>query len=213
MPTRSTSESRTLGAYVEQNLAFSDKFFLVGAVRSDRNSAFGADFATVFYPKLSASWVISDQGFFPSVSWVDQLRLRSAYGASGVQPGTTDAVQFFSATQFRGESGDAPAVVYTTLGNRNLRPERSTEFEAGIDGTFFGNRVVTEFTFYNKLSKDALVNRILPPSLGTGATARLENVGEVQNRGLEALVTRSSSSATSSASMSRSTAAPPATAS
>jgi len=185
----STSESRTLGAYVEQNLAFGDRFFLVGAVRSDRNSAFGADFATVFYPKLSASWVISDEGFFPNASWVDQLRLRSAYGASGVQPGTTDAVQFFSPTQFRGESGDAPALVYTTLGNRNLRPERSTEFEAGIDGTFFGNRVVTEFTFYNKLSKDALVNRILPPSLGTGATARLENVGEVQNRGIEALVT------------------------
>ncbi len=185
----STSESRTLGAYIEQNLAFGDRFFLVGAVRSDRNSAFGADFTTVFYPKLSASWVISDEGFFPAASWVDQLRLRSAYGASGVQPGTTDAVQFFSATQFRGESGDAPALVYTTLGNRNLRPERSTEFEAGIDGTFFGNRVVTEFTVYNKLSRDALVNRILPPSLGTGATARLENVGEVQNRGVEMLVT------------------------
>ncbi len=185
----STSESRTLGAYIEQNLAFGDRFFLIGAVRSDRNSAFGADFSTVFYPKLQASWVISDEGFFPKLNWVDQLRLRSAYGASGVQPGTTDAVQFFSATQFRGESGDAPAVVYTTLGNRNLRPERSTEFEAGIDGTFFGNRVVTELTFYNKLSTDALVNRILPPSLGTGATARLENVGEVQNRGIEALVT------------------------
>lgn len=184
-----TSESRTLGAYIEQNLAFGDRFFLVGAVRSDRNSAFGADFATVFYPKVSASYVISDESFFPNASWVDQLRLRSAYGASGVQPGTTDAVQFFSPTQFRGESGDAPAVVYTTLGNRNLRPERSTEFEAGIDGTFFGNRVVTEFTVYNKLSKDALVNRILPPSLGTGATARLENVGEVQNRGVEMLVT------------------------
>ncbi len=184
-----TSESRTLGAYIEQNLAFNDRFFLVGAVRSDRNSAFGADFATVFYPKLSASWVLSDEGFFPNLSWVNQLRLRSAYGASGVQPGTTDAVQFFSPTQFRGESGDSPALVYTTLGNRNLRPERSTEFEAGIDGTFFDNRVVTEFTFYNKLSKDALVSRILPPSLGTGATARLENVGEVSNRGVEALVT------------------------
>jgi TonB-linked SusC/RagA family outer membrane protein len=184
-----SSESRTLGAYIEQNLAFGDRFFLVGAVRSDRNSAFGADFTTVFYPKLSASWVLSDEGFFPATTWVDQLRVRSAYGASGVQPGTTDAVQFFSATQFRGESGDAPAVVYTTLGNRNLRPERSTEFEVGVDGTFFGNRVVTEVTYYNKLSKDALVSRILPPSIGTGATARLENVGEVQNRGFEALLT------------------------
>lgn len=184
-----SSETRTLGAYVEQSLAFNDRLFLVGAVRSDRNSAFGANFKTVFYPKLSASYVISDEGFFPDASWIDQVRVRSAYGASGVQPGTTDAVPFFSATQFRGESGDVPAVVYTTLGNRNLRPELSTEFEVGIDGNFFGNRLVTEFTFYNKASRDALVSRILPPSLGTGATARLENVGEVQNRGIEALVT------------------------
>ena len=52
-----TTESRTLGGYVEQNLAFNDRLFLTGAVRSDRNSAFGADFKTVFYPKVSASWV------------------------------------------------------------------------------------------------------------------------------------------------------------
>jgi hypothetical protein len=105
-----------------------------------------------------------------------------------VQPGTIDAVQFYSATQGRGESGEVPALVYSTLGNRNLRPERSTELEVGIDGTYFGGRVNSEITWYNKLSKDALVSRILPPSLGTGATARLENLGEVRNRGVEALI-------------------------
>lgn len=184
----STSESRTLGAYVEEGLAFRDRLFVTAAVRSDRNSAFGANFKTVFYPKLSASWVLSDEDFFPKANWINQIRLRSALGAAGVQPGTTDAVPYYSATSFRGESGDVPAVVYTTLGNRNLKPERSTEMEFGIDGTFWDNRLVTEFTYYNKLSTDALVSRILPPSLGTGATARLENVGKVRNAGLEGLV-------------------------
>ena len=106
-----------------------------------------------------------------------------------MQPGTIDAVQFFSASTARLESGDAPAVVFSTLGNRNLKPERSTELELGVDGTFWDNRVTTEITYYNKTSKDALISRVLPPSLGIGATARLENLGEVTNKGVEALIT------------------------
>ncbi len=184
----STAESRTLGGFIEQSLAFRDRFFLTGAVRSDRNSAFGADFKTVFYPKLAASWLISEEGFFPKSNLIDQVRIRSAYGASGVQPGTIDAVQFFSTSVFRGESGDQPALVYSSLGNRQLKPERSTEIEMGIDGTFFRSRLTTELTYYNKRSRDALISRILPPSIGTGATARFENLGEVRNSGFEALI-------------------------
>jgi TonB-linked SusC/RagA family outer membrane protein len=183
-----TMESRTLGAYVEQGVAFSDRLFLTGAIRSDRNSAFGANFKTVFYPKLAVSWVVSQEGFFPRTGWLDQLRLRSAYGASGVQPGTIDAVQYYTATSTRGESGDQPAVIFNALGNRDLKPERSAELELGVDGTFWDNRVTTELTYYNKSSKDALVRRILPPSVGTRLNDRFENLGEVRNSGFETLV-------------------------
>lgn len=183
-----SSESRTFGAFVEQSFAIRDRLFLTGAIRSDRNSAFGADFETVFYPKFSASWVLSDEGFFPRLGWIDQLRLRTAYGASGVQPGTIDAVQYFSPTAARTESGDEPALVFSTLGNRNLKPERSAELEMGVDGTFWNSRISTEITYYNKKSSDALISRVLPPSLGTGATARFENLGEVRNWGWEGLI-------------------------
>jgi hypothetical protein len=105
-----------------------------------------------------------------------------------VQPGTIDAVQYYSATTTRLESGEAPAVVFSALGNQNLRPERSTELELGVDGTFWNNRINTEVTYYNKASRDALVSRILPPSLGTGLTSRFENLGKVSNTGWEALV-------------------------
>jgi TonB-linked SusC/RagA family outer membrane protein len=183
-----TSESRTLGSFLEQNLAFNDRLFLTGAVRSDRNSAVGADFKTVLYPKFSASWIPSEESFFPKLGFLNELRLRSAYGASGVQPGTIDAVQFFTPTTQRGEAGDAPAVVFSTLGNRQLKPERSTELELGFDLSMFDSRVSTEVTRYMKSSEDALISRILPPSLGTGATSRLENLGEVKNQGWEMLI-------------------------
>ncbi|MGZ8376423.1 MAG: SusC/RagA family TonB-linked outer membrane protein [Gemmatirosa sp.] len=191
-----TTESRTLGGYIEQNLAFNDRLFLTAAVRSDRNSAFGADFKTVFYPKFSASWVLSEEPFFPKAGWMNQLRLRSAYGASGVQPGTIDAVQYFTTTAARilpnataGEAAvEVPGVVYSTLGNRELKPERSAELEVGVDGTFWNSRLTTELTYYNKRSTDALFSRVLPPSAGTGATARLENLGAVRNSGWETLI-------------------------
>jgi TonB-linked SusC/RagA family outer membrane protein len=184
----SFSETRTLGGFVEENLAFRERFYLTGAVRSDRNSAFGANFKTAIYPKLSASWVLSDEPFFPKLGWLSQLRLRSAYGASGVQPGTIDAVRYYSASTARLESGDATGLVFSTLGNSELKPERSGELEVGFDGTYWNGRLSTEFTYYNKSSKDALVSRILPPSNGTGATSRLENLGEVTNKGWEMLV-------------------------
>jgi TonB-linked SusC/RagA family outer membrane protein len=184
----SSSESRTIGGYVEESIAFRDRLFVTGAVRSDRNSAFGANFKTVLYPKLAVSWVASEEPFMPTPGWVDQLRFRTAYGASGVQPGNLDGVPYYSATAGRMESGDVPAVVFSTLGNRNLKPERSTELEAGVDATLWDSRLNTELTYYRKISKDALINKTLPPSLGTGATSRLENLGQVRNSGFELLV-------------------------
>jgi TonB-linked SusC/RagA family outer membrane protein len=185
------SETRTLGGYIEQNMAIHDRLFLTAAVRSDRNSAFGADFQTVFYPKLSASWVVSDEPFFPAslTNAVSQLRLRTAYGASGVQPGTTDAVEYFTTAQVVGEGGvEQSGLIYSALGNRSLKPERSTELELGGDVTLWSDRVNVELTFYDKNSRDALIARTLPPSLGTGLTTRFENLGHVRNRGFEAMV-------------------------
>ena len=183
-----SNETRTLGGFLEQNFAFRDRLFLTAGLRSDRNSAFGADFSTAFYPKVAISWVASQEEFFPTFGWMDELRLRAAYGASGVQPGTTDAVLYFSTTTASLESGDFPGVVFSALGNRDLKPERSTEWELGVDGTFWNSRLTTELTYYNKQSSDALVSRVLAPSLGTGLTSRFENVGKIRNSGWEGLL-------------------------
>ncbi|AHG89756.1 TonB-dependent outer membrane protein, SusC/RagA [Gemmatirosa kalamazoonensis] len=183
-----TTESRTLGGFVEQNLAWRDRLFVTGAVRSDRNSAFGANFKTVFYPKLSVSYVLSEEPGLHIPAFFNQLRFRSAYGASGVQPGTIDALPYFSAGRTLGESGEQPAVLFQTAGNPNLKPERSTELEVGLDATFWNNRINTEITYYNKTSRDALISRVVPPSAGTGSTTRLENLGEVRNAGWEGLL-------------------------
>src|SRR5262249_47610975 len=90
--------SKTLGLYVQEQASLRDRLFLTGAVRTDQNSAFGQNFQRVLYPKVSASWIASDETWFPKPSYLNQLRLRGAYGASGVQPGATTALALFSAS-------------------------------------------------------------------------------------------------------------------
>ena len=190
----STDVSKTLGYFVEEQGAFRDRLFLTAAVRTDQNSAFGTNFQRVYYPKFSLSWLISDESFFPRPSWLSQLRLRSAYGASGVQPGPDDALRFFSPQTVNavaaagGNAQDLPGVQFTTIGNANLRPERATEYEGGFDAGVLDNRAHLEITYYSKLTHDALVSLVLPPSLGAGATSQRTNLGSVKNDGLEAMI-------------------------
>ena len=96
--TRTASEATTPcrpSAFIEEAVALNDRLFLTAAVRTDQNSAFGTDFQRVYYPKASLSWVLSDEGFFPKIGWINQLRIRIAYGASGVQPQSNDARRYF----------------------------------------------------------------------------------------------------------------------
>ena len=184
----SIDEFITLGGYVEQQVGFHDRLFLTAALRGDDNSAFGKNFNFIAYPKFSASWVINEEPFFPQVSFLNSLRLRAAYGRSGRQPGPNDALTFFSPVAVKTGGTDAPAITVGGLGDPDLKPERTTEFETGLDADLLSSRVHFEFTFYNKTSKDALIARTLAPSLGV-ATSRFQNLGEVGNKGVELVLT------------------------
>ena len=180
--------AKTLGLFVEEQAAIRDRLFLTGAVRTDQNSAFGTNFQRVYYPKASLSYVISDESFFPHLGWLNQLRLRSSWGSSGVQPGQTDALRTLTTVLTSISGADISGERSNLLGNPDLRPEKSTELESGFDSRWFGNRVTFEVTYYNKTSKDALIDRVLAPSSGAAVRTIKANLGEVQNTGWETLI-------------------------
>ena len=175
---------KTVGVFIEQAVALRDHLFLTAAVRSDQNSAFGTSFQRVFYPKVSASWLVSEESFWHAPSWVTSMRLRGAYGQSGVQPGPTDALQFYTAGTSNVNNTDVATVTYASLGNTNLKPERSGEFEGGFETQLFRGRLSLDATYYNKHTKDALISAIVPPSYGI-VTRQLSNLGAVRNSGFE----------------------------
>ena len=181
-----TIEQITVGAFIEEQVGFKDKLFVTGAVRTDRGSSFGSSFKSVFYPKLSASWLVSNEDFFNTddKSWISSLRLRGAWGASGVQPGTNDALRFFNPIAATVDGVSVTGVTIGGVGNADLKPERSVELEFGADIKLFSDRVGLDLTYFNKQTEDALIFRQLPPSLGVGA-GRFENLGSVKNTGFE----------------------------
>jgi TonB-dependent starch-binding outer membrane protein SusC len=182
-----TIENRTIGTYVQQQLALNDRLFLTGAVRGDENSAFGSAIGFIWYPSVSASWVVSEEPFFPRVPGVSSLRLRSAYGRSGLRPSFREAITYYSPVSARVDGAELPAVTLAGTGSVELRPEVSTELEVGFDAGFASDRFGVEVTFYDKESSDALIDRRLAPSLGL-TTSAFDNLGRVSNRGLEALL-------------------------
>jgi TonB-linked SusC/RagA family outer membrane protein len=194
--TRSASQQqptvvKTLGFYVQEQASIRDRLFLTAAIRTDQNSAFGTNFQQVYYPKLSASWVVSDESFFPQMSWLNQFRLRSAFGASGVQPGAiAGLITYAPATVTIAGRGtttgtDTPGLTASQPGNADLRPERSTEFEGGFDAQLLSNKLHFEYTYWNKKTSDALINVSLAPSSAAAQLGPLLNIGSTQGMGHE----------------------------
>jgi TonB-linked SusC/RagA family outer membrane protein len=170
----------TVGLYVQQSMGWKNRRFLVLALRGDDNSAFGQDFKAAYYPKVSGSWVISEEPFFKAPG-VDNLRLRFAYGAAGAQPGTFDAARLYNPTT---GYQDQPGLVPATFGNPKLSPERSAELEAGFETQLLGNRLDLSYTHYNRTVTDAIVQAPLAPSIGYPGSQTI-NIGKVKGWGDE----------------------------
>ncbi|HSG08039.1 MAG TPA: TonB-dependent receptor [Longimicrobiales bacterium] len=155
-----------------------DKYFITGGFRVDGNSAFGKDLGLQVYPKVSASYVVSDEDFWNES--YGSLKLRGAYGQSGRAPGTFEAVRTWNAIGYGGQ----PTYEPDNLGNPNLGPERTGETEFGFDWSGFTSKLNVDFTWYKQHTTDALFAVQHPASEGF-AESQQENVGELENSGIE----------------------------
>ncbi|HEY9448476.1 MAG TPA: TonB-dependent receptor [Gemmatimonadaceae bacterium] len=166
------------GVFGEALFGLAERYFLTLGVRADGNTAFGENLGLEIYPKVSVSYVLSDEPFFPKNfgTW----KLRGAYGHAGRAPGAFDAVRTWQPAGWNG----APAFLPATVGNPDLGPERTSELELGFDASLFNERVSLVFSYYNATTNDALLPVTQIPSLGFSGT-QLRNVGVIKNKGFE----------------------------
>ena len=175
----------TVGGYLQEKLSWKDRLFVTGALRVDNNSAFGEDFKWITYPKADVSWVVSEESFWePLRDKVGTFRFRAAYGESGQAPNAFSALRTFSPIQ---GPGGTNAVTPNSQGNPDLRPEVSTEIEAGFEAELF-NRLTLDFTYFDKTTKDQIVFQPVAPSSGFPGQVPL-NLARVDNSGIELLAT------------------------
>ncbi len=180
--TQQGTRQATLGGYGEEELSVADRLFLTGALRIDAGSGFGGAYSTAAYPKASISWLALSNAS-------TTVRVRGAFGESGVQPLNGAALQLSTPTVATIGSGGSAIGASRLLwpGNPTLRPERSAEFEGGVDVGAYGNRVSLELTAYSKTTRDALVNVQLGETFGN--LTYQENIGEARNAGVEGNMT------------------------
>jgi TonB-linked SusC/RagA family outer membrane protein len=178
--TEDYSANATVGVFGQQELAWRNRVFLTAALRGDDNSSFGKQFKAAYYPKFSGAWVVSEEPWF-HVPGVNTLRLRGALGVAGTQPGTFDAAQLYNpAVAYKDQPGLAPG----SLGNPELRPERSKELEVGFEATVLGGSTDISYSHYHRTITDAIVNDPIPPSTGFPGSTVI-NIGRVSGWGDE----------------------------
>jgi outer membrane receptor protein involved in Fe transport len=171
------------GLFAQELVGWRDILFITAGVRRDGNSAFGQNFGFQTYPKLSASYVISDENFWPR-RFIETLKLRAAVGDAGKAPGAFDAVRTWSPVA--AENGK-PAFSTNTIGNPDLGPERTREVELGFDASAIGGRLNLQYSHFSDHTYDALIPVQQAPSLGFSGS-QLINVGELMSSGHEVML-------------------------
>lgn len=181
-------EQRQYGYLGQLQIGNQNKRFLQVGVRIDRNSSFGDDSPTFVLPKIGGSWAIGEEDFFlPLAGTINTLRLRAAWGTTGRSPAAGQALETLTAAAYNITGATGAGAFLGRPGNPDLKPERGTEFEAGLDAGFLDNRVSTELTYFRKQTDDLIIARPIPPSLGFNNNP-LANLGSVLNSGLELAV-------------------------
>jgi TonB-linked SusC/RagA family outer membrane protein len=166
--TEGYAANATVGLFVQEGVAWQNRLFVTAAIRGDDNSAFGKDYSAAYYPKLSASWVLSEEPAWKDHAGIiaralGDLRLRAAYGAAGAQPGTFDAARLYTSSVGYQNAG---GLVPSSYGNPQLKPERSTELELGFETSLLDRRMDVSYTHFGRGVNDAIVNVPVPPSVG-----------------------------------------------
>lgn len=174
-------EDRTNSFFGRFKYFLKNKYLFTASGRYDGSSRFGYNNKYGFFPAFSAGWRISEEPFFSSVGFVDELKLRVSYGYTG-----NDRIPRFSSPALFGGGGNygGYAGIYPVqIPNPDIRWESTAQFDVGFDLEVVDSRIRLVFDYYYAQTKDLLLSR--PLSATTGYTGVIDNIGEIENKGVE----------------------------
>ena len=190
------SSRRLIGAFAQAELGYKNTWYLNLSARNDWSSTLPSNDNSFFYGGVNTSVILTE--LFPTLKAykVDYLKLRAAVGQTGNDADVYKTKNWFTPLDpaiytynytklpIGGVSG---LTENNTMASQILKPEMTTEYELGISGNFFNQRVSIDLAYYNKQTKDQIISAALAPE--TGYTRETRNVGKLENQGVEAVLT------------------------
>ncbi len=177
------NENRRQGIFAQAKYTYNDKYIADFTIRRDGSSRFGKNTRYGTFYAGSAAWRITEENFMSGVTFLDDLKLRVAYGVVGNSDiGDYDGLTSFGSRANAGYLG-GPVLAPTRLGNDILTWEDETQFNVGVDFALFGNRLTGAVEYYNNVTNNLLFDVPLPTDSGFGTVKG--NSAEVLNRGFE----------------------------
>ncbi|HET8654017.1 MAG TPA: TonB-dependent receptor [Longimicrobiaceae bacterium] len=183
-PSYVVSHSGLISQMARLNYDYDSRYLLTLTARRDGYSGFGASNKYGVFPSVAVGWNLSNEAFWPKASWWNLLKLRASYGQNGNQaipPYRTLAR--LSDDSYIANGQTAPGFIPSTLGTPDLKWETTTSLNLGADFGLLNNRLSGSLDVYSSKTHDLLVKRTISPV--HGITSIYDNVGELQNRGVE----------------------------
>lgn len=169
--------------FFRSNLSWNNRYLLSGSIRRDGTSKLTGQNKYSWFPALSAGWIISDEPFFGKNSLVSFLKIKSGVGLTG-NIRTLGYFDFADLINTGTYSGKPALVLSNVRGNRDLRWERTRQYDAGIEARFLKNKLSMVLEFYEKRTDGLITSLPLPYSTG-GYASQKGNLGTVANKGID----------------------------
>jgi TonB-linked SusC/RagA family outer membrane protein len=169
--------------------AYKEKVLLTLSGRYDGSSRLAEGHKYNFFPSAALAWKISEEKFLQNNKTISELKLRGSWGKTGSQSvAPYSSFAALGVTNVYPSGGTTPSIGYipATVANENLTWETTDQINFGVDLGLFNDRIQFTGEFYKKNTKGLLFSRLTPPS--SGYSSAIQNIGEVENKGLEFLI-------------------------
>lgn len=186
----SASENTLIGFFARVSYAYDNRYNLLVSVRREGSSKFGDNNKWGTFPSASLGWTISNEEFMKGITWLNNLKLRAGFGITGVIPNDpyiSLTKYAYGSSYYYSDGKWLPGLSVSSNPNPDLRWEKSTEFNVGLDWSVLDNRLGGSIDVYNKKTTDLLFLYTVPtpPNL---FNSTLANAGSVRNQGIEVAV-------------------------
>lgn len=184
------NENTLIGFFARVSYAYDNRYNLLVSVRREGSSKFGDNNKWGTFPSASLGWTISNEKFMEGITWLNNLKLRAGFGITGVIPNNpyeSLTKYTYGSSYYYSDGKWLPGLSVSSNPNPDLRWEKSTEFNVGLDWSVLDDRLGGSIDLYNKKTTDLLFLYTVPtpPNL---YNQTLANAGSVRNQGIEVAV-------------------------